>query len=277
MAGMQLLVTGGSGSLSQVLIRRFTEAGHRAHVVGGQMATHPRVITHRHITDVGVDLRTIDAVVDLEGPPPTRDVDAAETALRLDKTRDLLRRTLHAGIPKIIFVSSVRAATHSHAFTKLKEAQEQIIRQSGVPYLILRAPWIVGPQDLFLSPLIRTARLNNLLTGSLAHTTIQMVTQADLADAIVRGLAMRLHVSRAYEIASWETCSLQELVSHLRYCLPLRSSGGDAPLPWPEPMHRLVQEQPVGTPTAYCLDFARPLARLPEGLPQIVRGALLGT
>lgn len=275
MAVMQLLVTGGSGSLSQILIHRFVEAGHRAHVVGGNTAPHPRVIAHRRIADPELDLRAIDAVIDLEGPPPTRDIDAAETTMRLDKTRELVRRTRNAGIPKLIFVSSVRAATHTHAFTKLKEAQETILRQSGVPYLVLKAPWIVGPQDLFLSPLIRAARVNQLTLGNAADTVIQMVTQSDLADAIVRGLEMRLQVSRAYDIASWETCSLRELISHIRYGLPLRSAAGDAPLPWPEPMLRLVHEQPVGTPTAYCLDFGKPLARLPEGLIDILRTALL--
>ncbi len=272
---MQLLVTGGEGSLSESLIQALIEDGHRAHVIGIGKLRHPRVLYSESLSTTPVDFRAIDAIVDLDGPAPSRPVNHKDQQRYLEQTQQLCKKAMFAGVPKYIFVSAIRPARYQHNFLSLKNEQEQLIRASGIPYLILRAPWIVGPTDLFIAPLIGTiSNGQRLETGEMAEIEVQMVTQADLSQTIRSALGIRLNVSRAYDIASFESCSIQELVDTLEQLMIVSSKNKDRQLvqmPWSESTRSLLREEPIGTPTSYYIDFRHQATKLQTALLQILR------
>lgn len=268
---MQLLVTGGRGSLSHTLLSQLLDHGHRVVLLGAREHPHPRVICVRELASAQVDFRTLDAVVDLAGPAPRETLDMRQTKYWLEQTRQILHRSLLTGISKYIQVSSYRAPGRNLPFFLLKSQQEQLIKESGLPYLIFRAPWIVGPSDQFLTPLIRTIQSSHALDlDHLDQVPVPMVTQEELASALITGLHLRLNVSRIYEIASLSPPILVDLVQDIAYLMGKEisvtsSRTGASPLPWSQPLKDLLRARMAGTATAYYMDFQR-VEQRPESM-----------
>jgi nucleoside-diphosphate-sugar epimerase len=267
---MQILVTGGSGSLASVVLQTLVQDGHRLFTVGSPRYSHTQIVTASSFRSLGLDFRTLDAIVDLAGPAPSHPLPRPQLQAYLDDSRNLLRSALAAGVPRIIHVSTVRSARSKHPFVSLKSEQEEMIKNSGIPYVIFRAPWIIGPRDLFLRPLIDQIRQGKQAQlQDLSETLVQMVSQKDMARAISMALVQRSTYSRAYDIASFPAIRLGDLYQYLLELLSFRCQE-TVELPWSETQRSLVREEGVGTPTAACLDFRFTLRSVRTGLLELL-------
>ena len=155
-----ILVTGGTGTLGRLIVRRLRDAGYAV-----------RVLSRRHHEAAdGIEFVTGDLATG-EGIQPA--VDGARTIVHLagspkgdeDKARNLVRAASRAGAAHLVYISVVGAdripigsrvdrATFGYFGSKL--AAERIVADSGLPFTTLRATQF---HDLILTVAQQMAKL----------------------------------------------------------------------------------------------------------------------
>ena len=155
-----ILVTGGTGTLGQLIVRRLLDAGYGVRVLSRR---------HREAAD-GIEFVTGDLATG-EGIEPA--VDGAGTIVHCagslrgdeDKARNLVRAASRAGAAHLVYISVVGAdripigsrvdrAMFGYFGTKL--AAERIVADSGLPFTTLRATQF---HDLILTVAQQMAKL----------------------------------------------------------------------------------------------------------------------
>jgi NADH dehydrogenase len=145
-----IFVTGATGFIGRSLMAYFQREGIAAAPYNGRIndpltlrqqleETQPHTIIHL----AGAEARGRDRLlrhVDVEG------------------TERLLEESRRAGIERIIYVSRMNADhLDSHALLKAKGEAERLIRQSGIPYTILRPSSLYGRNDRFFEIIVGVA------------------------------------------------------------------------------------------------------------------------
>jgi uncharacterized protein YbjT (DUF2867 family) len=138
-----ILVTGGTGTLGRIVVRRLRDAG-----------SNVRALSRRsHEADAGIEFMTGDLAT---GEGIEAAVDGVETIVHLagspkgdeDKARNLVRAASRAGAPHLVYISVVGAdripvvSGVDHAmfgYFASKRAAEKVVEGSGLPWTTLRA------------------------------------------------------------------------------------------------------------------------------------------
>jgi len=153
-ASLNVLVTGGTGTLGHHVVRLLRQSGHRARI----LSRRPR----GHVDAVQGDLRTgagiADALAGMEvivhAASATRSPLAAR-AVDVGGTRRLLTAAREAGIRHVVFVSIVGIDRVSYPYYRAKLAAESVVREEMVPWSILRATQFHSFMELMLSAFSR--------------------------------------------------------------------------------------------------------------------------
>ncbi|HEU0189942.1 MAG TPA: NAD(P)H-binding protein [Mycobacterium sp.] len=146
--GQQILVAGGTGTVGRVVVQRLLDAGmqvrvlsrgRRAQQAGGAQPVFGDVRTGDGLTEALAGVDTVVACVD----PVGRLVDAA----------------LEAGKPHLVYTSIVGIDRVPFAYYRRKLVDEELIRDSGLPWTVLRATQFhdliaAGLRALAISPVM---------------------------------------------------------------------------------------------------------------------------
>jgi uncharacterized protein YbjT (DUF2867 family) len=130
---MKVVVIGGSGLIGTKVVAKIRQAGHE--VIAASPATGINTITGEGLAEA---LSNTDVVVDLANSPSFEDAAVMEffrTAGRNLLTAELAARVKHHVALSIVGVDLMQDSGYMRA----KRAQEDLIRQSGVPYTIVRS------------------------------------------------------------------------------------------------------------------------------------------
>ena len=135
---MNVLVTGGTGTLGRHVVMKLRQAGHRARI----LSRHPK----GHVDSVQGDLATgaglpkalsgMDAII--HAGSATTDL-LKGRATDVAGTRRLLTLARDAKIRHVVFVSIVGMEGVNFPYYKTKLAAESVVREDIVPWSILRA------------------------------------------------------------------------------------------------------------------------------------------
>jgi uncharacterized protein YbjT (DUF2867 family) len=129
---MKIVVIGGSGRVGQNVVRRLVAQGHDP--VPASPSTGVDTITGEGLTDV---LSGADAVVDVANAPVWED-DAVRDFF-VTSSRNVLKAERDAGVKHHLAVTIVGAdRLPDSGYLRAKVAQEQEVRDGGVPYTLLR-------------------------------------------------------------------------------------------------------------------------------------------
>lgn len=160
MNGTKILVTGGTGTLGRLVVRRLRDAGRDV-----------RVLSRRHHEAAdGIEFVTGDLAT---GAGTEAAVDGAGTIVHLagspkgneDETRNLVRAASRAGTPHLVYISVVgadrvpisgRVDRAMFGYFGSKLAAERIVTDSGLPFTTLRATQF---HDLILTVAKQMAKL----------------------------------------------------------------------------------------------------------------------
>ncbi len=135
---MNVLVTGGTGTLGRHVVTLLRQSGHRARI----LSRHPR----GHVDAVQGDLKTGEGLVEaLAGMDAI--VHAATGARQsvtsratdVSGTRRLLRLARDAQVKPVVYVSIVGIDGSSYPYYRTKLKAEAIVKEDVVPWTILRA------------------------------------------------------------------------------------------------------------------------------------------
>jgi uncharacterized protein YbjT (DUF2867 family) len=147
---MNILVTGGTGTLGRELVRRLRESGHEARVLSRKAGAGDDRVQGDLTTGAGLDraMIGIDAVVHAASATtqPTK-LNATDVV----GTRRLLAMAHAAGVRHVVYVSIVGIDGVTYPYYRYKVAAEAIVRENIVPWSILRATQFHTLMDSFLS------------------------------------------------------------------------------------------------------------------------------
>lgn len=186
---MKIAITGGAGFVGRNLAHSLLDDGHEVSLitrsmpkVGNVIADAPRGNVHA----VGLDdeeklahaFMGCEAVVHCAGINREIGVQTYE-CVHVEGTRHVVNAARHSRVRKVIFLSFLRARPHcSSAYHESKWEAEEIVRNSGLDYTVIKAGVIYGKGDHMLDHL------------SLAFHTFPIFALVGMRDQRVRPLAV---------------------------------------------------------------------------------------
>src|SRR5215831_8097323 len=196
---MKIVVIGGSGLIGSKVVTKLREHGHEA--VAASPNSGVNTVTGEGLAEA---LKDASAVVDVTNSPSWED--AAVMKFFETSTRNLLAYEAAAGAGHHVALSVVGTERLlASGFFRAKMAQENLIKDSSIPYTIIRATqffeFVKGIADISLDG--GKVRLPPVL--------FQPMAADDVASAVGR-IALETPVNGTVEIAGPEQFYLDELV-----------------------------------------------------------------
>ena len=143
-----------------------------------------------------------------------------------DATRALLARCVRAGVPSMVYVSSIAARfpdQRHYPYGRSKAAAEAAVRASGVDYAIIRPTMVLGPQSPILDSLAKLAAGPVAVLFGGGQGRVQPIHVEDLARGILE-VVERPPEGGPIEIGGPEVITIEELLRRIR--LALRGKRG---------------------------------------------------
>jgi uncharacterized protein YbjT (DUF2867 family) len=237
-----LLLTGATGTVGSVLLRRLTARGEavrclvrsprglgdqriRVQITLGDLADP---LSFRHA------LRGVDTVVHLAGSVRDQPAGSIEELNGLATWR-LVQAAERAGVGRFVFFSALGASSrHAQRFFRSKALGERAIAESSLPYTIFRPSIVYAPGDPWLTLLERMSLLPVMLVPGAGRALFQPIWAEDAAEAVLQALARNGDAPQRVDLAGPDTLSHQAIVA-----LALRSFGRRRPVvPVPQPLVR---------------------------------------
>ena len=196
---MKLVVIGGTGRIGSKLVSRLREHGHDA--VAASPNTGVNTLTGEGLADA---LKGASVVVDVSNAPSFED--AAVMEFFTTSTRNLLRYEAISGVTHHVALSVVGSdRLPDSGYLRAKMAQETLIRESSIPYTIVRATQFFE----FVNSIADAATEG--ATVRLPPVRFQPLAADDAAKAVVR-IAVGTPVNDVVEIAGPEEFRFDELI-----------------------------------------------------------------
>jgi uncharacterized protein YbjT (DUF2867 family) len=168
-------------------------------------------------------LQGVTAIIHLIGTIAPRKGERLED-IHAGQTAGLMEAAQRANVSKIVMVTAIGAAVDARStYQRTKWQAEQVLRQSGLPHVILRPSLIIGREVgrrnskliLRFLELIATRPAVPLVGGG--KNRVQPVFVGDLAEVIVRCVKSDQFDGQAYEIGGPLVLTIRELVEKLMH------------------------------------------------------------
>ncbi|MEU7472085.1 SDR family oxidoreductase [Streptomyces sp. NPDC044984] len=196
---MKVVVIGGTGLIGSKLVEKLNAHGHEA--VPAAPSTGVDTLTGEGLAEV---LRGASVVVDVSNSPSFAD-DAVMEFFRTSTT-NLLKAESEAGVTHHVALSVVGTERlQESGYFRAKQAQEELIKESGIPYSIVHATQFFE----FVKGIAEAATEGD--TVRLAPVGIRPVHSDDVAAAVGR-TAVGTPVDGVVEVAGPDTFQLDELI-----------------------------------------------------------------
>ncbi|MEU9781663.1 SDR family oxidoreductase [Streptomyces phaeochromogenes] len=196
---MKVVVIGGTGLIGSKLVGKLQEHGHEA--VAAAPNTGVNTLTGEGLAEV---LESASVVVDVSNSPSFED-EAVMEFFRTSTT-NLLKAEVQAGVTHHVALSVVGTERlQESGYFRAKQAQEELIKESGVPYSIVHATQFFE----FMKGIAAAATEGD--TVRLAPVKIQPIYSDDVAVAVGR-TAVGTPVNGVVEVAGPDEFELDQLV-----------------------------------------------------------------
>jgi uncharacterized protein YbjT (DUF2867 family) len=196
---MKIVIIGGTGLIGSKLVTKLREHGHQAEPAS--LDTGVNTLTGQGLSEA---LAGADVVVDVSNSPSFED--AAVLKFFETSTGNLLAADAAAGVPHHVALSVVGTDRLAESgYFRAKIAQENLIKQSSIPYSIVHATQFFE----FIKGIADAATDGN--TVRLAPVLIQPMAADDVAKAVGR-VSVGAPLNGILEVAGPQQFRLDELV-----------------------------------------------------------------
>jgi uncharacterized protein YbjT (DUF2867 family) len=196
---MKIVVIGGSGLIGTKVVANLRQKGHQ--VIAASPATGINTITGEGLAEA---LKDTEVVIDLANSPSFEDkavMDFFQTS-----GRNLLGAEISAGVKHHVALSIVGVDIMQNVgYMRAKKVQEDLIKQSGVPYTIIRSTQFLE----FLAGIANQATAGNEV--HLSDVKFQPIASDDVASFVAK-YALAAPVNGKVEIAGPERFEMYEVV-----------------------------------------------------------------
>ncbi|MGI8407792.1 MAG: NAD(P)H-binding protein [Actinomycetota bacterium] len=199
---MKITVAGGTGFLGSSIVRSLLDRGHEVTVLGRDPSKVPLLPLLRgadaargDVTDPESLRGAFDGAEAVVGAVqfPNHPVEVPRKGLTYDLydrrgTENLLAEARRANVGHYVYISGAGASiTSDKTWYRAKGYAEKAVKDSGIPYAILRPSWAYGPGDKALNKIAAIARVSPVVPILGAGVQrVQPVHVDDIAEAVAR-------------------------------------------------------------------------------------------
>lgn len=196
---MKVIVVGGSGLIGSKLVKKLGEQGHEA--IAASPKSGVNTLTGEGLAEV---LKNAQVVVDVSNSPSFED--AAVMDFFTTSTRNLLSQEATAGVRHHVALSIVGIDGHPECgYFRAKVAQEKLIKESAIPYSIVRATQFFE----FVKSIADGSTEGKKVR--IAPVLFQPIAADDVASAVAK-VALASPLNGTMEIAGPEQFRFDELI-----------------------------------------------------------------
>lgn len=192
---MIVLVAGGTGFVGSSVVKILQENGHET------------IVYHRKFRAVPTH---VDAIVNCVGIIKERHQTFREA--HVDITKWLVGLGKKLNVKKFVQISALGADVHGVSYQRTKAQAEKIVRESMLPYVILRPSMIFGKGDKSINTFRRIAQTG--FFPVLSHAKVQPVHVNIVANVVLASLTGKLH-STTVEVAGPEVLTYEEIADRI--------------------------------------------------------------
>ncbi len=265
-----IAITGASGQLGRLVIQALLTKVPAQELVA--IVRNPKKV--EDFSAKGVVVRTANysdrnaLTAALKGVDKLLLISSSEVGQRVDQHRNVIQAAQEAGIKLLAYTSLLHADTSPLGLAAEHLATEQLIKASGLAYVLLRNGWYTENYTAGVA----SAVANKALAGSAGDGLIASASRADYADAAATVLNHPNPAGKVYELAGDNAYTLSELAAEISL-----QSGQQIPyinLPeaeyqalltnagLPEPIAKLLADSDVGAAKGGLFDDSQTLSQL---------------
>ena len=204
---MTIVVTGATGHFGRHAIETLLAKGVPASEIVG-LGRQVDKIADLGITVLPVDYADVDALTAaFTGADKLLFISGSEVGQRIPQHTNIVEAAKKAGVGLVVYTSAPKADTTDMKLAGEHQVTEQLIKDSGLPYVILRNSWYVEnyPVD---------QAVEQGLVGASGDGRIAGAPRVDYAEAAASVLVGEGHEGKVYELGG-ESFTLAELAAEI--------------------------------------------------------------
>lgn len=228
---MKLAVIGGTGFIGRGLLRALADSSHEVVIVSRKPPENIPSAKNFHFAAGDIhDVKSLEkAFIDAQAVYHLVGIIAETRQLTFEKTviqgaRNLVSAACKCGVKKIIYLSAL--GTSDRPFTKYFRAKwesENIIRDSGLEYIILRPSFVFGPEDISINKFARMfKRLPFAPVIGDGRYKMQPIFIDDLASIMVASLDNPRAINQTIELGGPDIYEFRQVVAIIKKSLNIR-------------------------------------------------------
>lgn len=208
-----IAVTGASGQLGSLVIQALLGTVPASQVVAIVRDTSKV----EYLRSLGVQVREGDytkpvtLAAALQGVNKLLLVSSSEVGQRLRQHKNVIQAAKSASVELIAYTSILHADTSPLLLAQEHIATEQLIRDSGLPFVFLRNAWYI--ENYFSA--VGTALQTGKVLGAAGEGNFSAASRADFAAAAAAALTDNDQAGKIYELAGDQAFTLSELAATL--------------------------------------------------------------
>lgn len=213
MSEEKIIITGATGHLGRLVVEQLLQ----------QVSPRALAVAVRNVEKAadfrerGIDVRHADydkpetLRTAFEGATKVLLISANEVGKRLEQHRNVVDAVKASGARLLVYTSMLNADRSGIGLAKEHLATEKLIRESGVPFVILRNAWYLENYTENLAPALKYGAI----AGSAGTGRVAAASRADFAAAAVAVLTAEGHAGNVYELPGDARFTMAELAAEV--------------------------------------------------------------
>jgi NAD(P)H dehydrogenase (quinone) len=227
---MSIVVTGATGQLGRHVIEALLERNVPAReiVAAGRSIERLADFAARGVQVKAMDYADAASVADaLKGATKVLLISGSEVGRRVEQHRTVIEAAKAEGVELLAYTSIANAGTTGMKLAAEHQATEAILRESGVPFVLLRNGWYLeNYTDQLPGTLAQGA-----IAGSAGEGRVSAAARVDYAHAAATVLVSEGQAGKVYELGGDEPFTMAELAAGISAAAGKSIAYQDLPAP----------------------------------------------
>jgi nucleoside-diphosphate-sugar epimerase len=219
-----ILVTGGTGFIGRNLIKALTASGRPVRILLKPSKNSPDIpkgisieVAVSSLTDqrgMRAAMKNVDLVIHLASAERAG-IKGDLNQVDVEGTISIVKAAKESKVERILYINHLGSnRTSAYPVYKAKAIAENWIRNSGVPFTIIQAATIYGPDDQFTYPIAKFLRSGPgifLIPGK-GESLLQPLSIDDFVNCLMQAIEDPNSINRTISVGGMETFSYIEIV-----------------------------------------------------------------